>query len=486
VQLRLQLTIDNQQTNSSFFRISPRFPSMLPAAPSANNDKTAPHVEALSRFAAETRFEDLPASVVESCRILFADCIAVIAAGMQSAEMQALVASSPDAATADDSDIIGTGRRASAEAAAFLNGIAATWHDFDAGNTRAHGHPGTYVVPAALADAQARHISGRDLLLATVLGYEVCARVGTAAKMRIAVHPHGTYGTIGAAVALARLRGFDAAKTAVVMNIAATMAMATNRQAMLDEATVRNLYTGHTAQAGRTAVRLAQAGFTGQRDGIGFTYSSVIADGFDPALAVDGLGADWLIDQGYIKLHPAGRYAHAAIDAMEDALAAAPGARPDFAAIDRIEVRGFRHAALLSGKRVTTSFGAKFSIPFALATILYHGRSALDCFDDPAVRTPAIQSLAQRVDVVEDPAFTAAYPQQHRCDVTLFLKSGATLTGRCTIMKGDPANPHPPEAIRRKFFDLTVPVWGEDKAAAVYEQCMRLEEIADVGALRLA
>ncbi|MGH8617174.1 MAG: MmgE/PrpD family protein [Burkholderiales bacterium] len=458
---------------------------MLPAPPSANNSTTPPHVEALSRFAAETRYADLPASVIESCKILYADCIAVIAAGMQSAEMRALVNSTPACGSDDSATVIGAGRDASAEAAAFLNGIAATWHDFDAGNTRAHGHPGTYVVPAALADAQTRHISGRDLLLATVLGYEVCARVGLAAKMRIAVHPHGTYGTIGAAVALARLRGFDAAKMGVVMNIAATMAMATNRQAMLDEATVRNLYTGHTAQAGQTAVRLADAGFTGQRDGIGFTYGSVIADGFDPALAIEGLGADWLIDQGYLKLHPAGRYAHAAIDAMEDALAAAPGAPPGFAAIDRIEVRGFRHVALLSGKRVTTSFGAKFSIPFALATILYHGRSALDCFEDAAVQTPAIQALAQRVDVTEDPAYTAAYPGQHRCDVTLFLKSGAPLTGHCTVMKGDPGNPHPPDAVRRKFFDLTVPVWGEGKAAAVYDACMRLEQIPDVRAVPL-
>jgi 2-methylcitrate dehydratase PrpD len=458
---------------------------MLPAAPSSSNVEVPRHVEALARFATETRYADLPAAVIENCKILFADSIAVIAAGMQSDEMKALAASCFATGHGGNSTVIGTGRRASAETSAFLNGTAATWHDFDAGNTRAHGHPATYVIPAALAAAQAQGASGRDLLLATVLGYEICARVGAATNMRIAVHPHGTYGVIGAAVALARLRQFDAAKTGVVMNIAATMAMATNRQAMLDEATVRNVYTGHTAQAGQMAVRLADAGFTGQRDGIGFTFGTVIADGFDPALAIAGLGADWLINEGYVKLHPAGRYAHAAIDALEAALASAPGGPPGIAAVDRIEVRAFKLAALLSGKEVATSFGAKFSIPFALATILHHGRSALDCFDDEAVRTEAIRALARRVEVIEDPQYTARYPAQHLCDVTLFLKSGSTITGHCKVMQGDPANPHPAGAIRKKFFDLTVPVCGERQAAALYETCMRLEQAPDIGKLSL-
>jgi 2-methylcitrate dehydratase PrpD len=296
------------------------------------------------------------------------------------------------------------------------------------------------------------------------------------------VHPHGTVGTIGSAVAIASLKKFDEARTREVINIAATMAMTTNRQAMLDEATVRNLWSGNSALSGHNAVQLVEAGFTGQRDGIGFTYGTVIADGFDPERMVEGLGRDWLILQGYFKLYSSGRYSHAAIDALCDALAHVPDGRIDPSRIARIDVRAFQMAALLSGKRITTSFGTKFSIPFALATILVHGRSGIDCFDMGAVRNPAVQALTAKVDVREEPAYTAAYPHKQICDVVIELKDGTHIRGRCDIMKGEPANPHRPEEVERKFFDLVTPVWGADRARRLYDGLLGLEACPDMRA----
>lgn len=224
------------------------------------------------------------------------------------------------------------------------------------------------------------------------------------------------------------------------------------------------------------------AGFRGQRDGIGFTFGTVIADGFDPARAVAGLGRDWLLADGYFKLHPAGRYAHAALDALDDALAKA-GAPPAPDSIARIDVSAFRLAALLSGRRIATSFGAKFSIPFALASVLYHGRSAVDCCDDAAVANPVIQALASRVEVVENPACSAQYPARHLCDVVITLNDGRTLAGRCEIMKGDPANPHRAGEVERKFFTLAEPVWGAERSRWLYDTCLGIKRVPDMRAL---
>ncbi len=159
--------------------------------------------------------------------------------------------------------MIGTAGRAPAREAGFLNGVASTWHDFDEGSTVAYSHPGSQTIPATFAAAQELGVTGREFLVALVMGYEACARVGMASKMRVSVHPHGTTGTIGSAVAIARMKRFDEARTMQAINVAATMALTTNRQAMLDEATVRNLYSGHSALAGATAVELVEAGFTG-------------------------------------------------------------------------------------------------------------------------------------------------------------------------------------------------------------------------------
>ena len=447
--------------------------------PSAAKYDTPPYLVEICRFICTTRFEDLPPNVVERCKRLIADCFAIITAGNQSAELRALAASYLKDARPGKSWVIGTAHCAAPRDAAFLNGIASTWHDFDEGSTIAYSHPGSQTIPAAVAIAQELGVSGRDLLLAVVLGYEVAARVGMASKMRVSVHPHGTCGVIGSAVAAARMKGLDEAGMRHVINVAATMAMATNRQAMLDEATVRNAYSGHSALAGLNAVQLVEAGFTGQRDGIGFTYGTVIADGFDSRRMIAGLGADWLIMQGYFKLHPSGRYSHAAIDALQAALATLPGGRLDVADIARIEVRAFQMAALLSGKHITTSFGAKFSIPFALATILVHSRSGIDCFDTPAVENPLVQELTAKVDVSEDPAYTRAYPDKQLCDVVIHLNDGRVVRGRCEIMRGEPGNPHPPAEVEKKFYDLMLPVWGGRRAHDLYAALLKLEEFAD-------
>ena len=455
---------------------------MLPSA--ANVDRATPpeYLVEIGRFICNTRFEDLPAAVVDRCKRLIADCFSIITAGNQSDELKALAASYLDDARPGNSWVIGTAYRATARDAGFLNGIASTWHDFDEGSTIAYSHPGSQTIPAAVAAAQELGISGRDLLLAVVLGYETCARVGMASTMRVSVHPHGTVGTIGSAVAIARMKGFDEARMREVINVAATMAMATNRQAMLDEATVRNFYSGHSALAGHNAVRLVEAGFTGQRDGIGFTYGTVIADGFDPQRMVAGLGTDWLITQGYFKLYSTGRYAHAAIDALQAALANAPNRTLDPARIERIDVKAFQMAALLSGKHITTSFGAKFSIPFALATLLVHGRSGIDCFDIGAVRNPLVQALIAKIDVSEDPAYTEEYPNKQLCDVVIHLKDGRAIRGRCEIMKGEPRNPHRPEEVEKKFYGLTAPVWGAERASKLYKALLELENTADLRA----
>jgi 2-methylcitrate dehydratase PrpD len=378
--------------------------------------------------------------------------------------------------------VIGAGRRAGALDAALLNGTAGTWLELDEGNLFAKGHPGIQVVPAAIATAQETGASGADLLAAVALGYEVSARISRAAETRLSIHPHGTYGVIGAAVAAARLRGFDATQMLELLNVSATMGMATSRQTLLDGATVRNIFTGHSGYMGLTAVRLVECGFTGEIDGVGNVYSKVLSDTFDRDKVVAGLGEEWLIAQSYFKLHPTGRYVHSAIDALEDLLARVPDGRLRAGDIERIEVRTYMLAAMLGEKRIVSSFGARFSVPFALASIVHHGRSGLASFDDAAVANAEVQALAQRVDLQEDKSHTARYPEETPCEVRIVMKDGATHSGHCTVMKGEPANPHRPQDLEGKFFDLGTPVWGAEVTRKLYEGMMAVETIPDFAA----
>ncbi len=432
----------------------------------------------LADFAAVTSLIELSEAARRRACWILADCIPVIAAGMQQPEMVALVERHLAHAAPGTAWVIGAGRRAGSLDAALLNGTAGTWLELDEGNLFAKGHPGIQVVPAAVALAQELGSSGAELLAAVALGYEVSARISRGANTRLSIHPHGTYGVIGAAVAAARLKRFTAPQMLELLNVAATMGMATSRQTLLDGATVRNIFTGHSGYMGLTAARLIECGFTGEIDGVGNVYGKVLSDSFDRDAVVDGLGSEWLIAQSYFKLHPTGRYVHSAIDALEDLLSRA-GHALDAAQIERIEVRTYALAAMLAETHVVSSFGARFSVPFALASILVHGRSGLNAFDDSAVANPAVQALAQRVDLQEDATHTARYPKEQPCDLRIVMRDGTVHQGQCVIMKGEPANPHPPHELETKFFDLGTPVWGRATAQRLFDGLMGVADIAD-------
>jgi 2-methylcitrate dehydratase PrpD len=379
--------------------------------------------------------------------------------------------------------VIGAGMRSNSLDAALLNGTAGTWLELDEGNLFAKGHPGIQVVPAALAVAQEMGASGADLLLAVTLGYEVSARISRAANVRLAVHPHGTYGVIGAAIAVAKLKKAGAAQFEELLNVAATMGMASSRNTLLEGSTVRNIFTGHSGYMGQIAVRLVESGFTGEPDGIGFVYGGgVYSEKFDPALMVRDLGREWLITQSYFKLYCIGRYAHSAIDALLDARSKAPGGRIEPKLVERIDVDAYSLCAFLGGKNITTSFGARFSVPFALATILHHGHGGLRAFDDAAVANPAVQDLVSRVFVTSNQAYTDAFPDKQLVDLKVTLKDGTVVAGHCEVTKGEPANPHQPEELRGKFFELGTPAWGETVTQKLFEGLMKLETIEDFGA----
>ena len=451
------------------------------------SDRNPPkYLTTLAAFAADTTLAGLSEAARERARWIIADCIPVIAAGMQQREMQALAARHLAQAAPGSAWVIGAGKRAAALDAALLNGTAGTWLELDEGNLFAKGHPGIQVVPAAVALAQESNLSGADLLLAVALGYELSSRVSRASNVKLSIHPHGTYGVMGAAIAAGKLKKFSAAQMLELINCAATMGMATSRQTLLDGATVRNIFTGHSGYMGLMAARLVECGFTGEIDSVSAVFGKILSDTFDPAKVVAGLGSEWLIAQSYFKLHPTGRYAHSAIDALEDLLAKVAGGSLDVAQIERIEVRAYMLAAMLAEKRVVSSFGARFSVPFALASILYHGRSGLKSFDDAAVANPAVQALAQRVDLREDKSFTARFPAEQPVTVRIVMKDGVAFEGRCIVTKGEPANPHRPAELTGKFFELGEPVWGRPATQKLYDGLMRLEEIAEFGAFAAA
>ena len=409
--------------------------------------------------------------------MVIADTLAAVAAGAREPEVAALT---KKLHVEGKSSVVGSGLRAAQSTAAFLNGVAGTWLEMDEGNRFSRGHPSVHVLPAALAYAEAHKLPGRDLLLAVVLGYEVGARIGIAASLRPSMHPHGTWGTVGAAVAVAKLAGADAAKMREVINVSSSLTLATSKNTMLQGGTVRNAYAGVSNQMGLLAWDMVEAGFSGERDGLASVFGHVVSESFDPAKMVDALGERWQIEQNYFKRHSCCRYNHGTLDALDRLLEKTP-VKPG--EVERVDVASYKYAAELDDQSPRNVLAAKFSVPFAVATRLVTGSSGMASFTWERVRDPSIQALSKKVFVREDPALTAKLPQLRPARLTMKLRDGRVLEGSADANRGDDQDPYSRDELREKFFELSERAWPRGAVKALHEKLLRLETLDDVGQL---
>jgi 2-methylcitrate dehydratase PrpD len=434
-------------------------------------------------FAASTRFEDLPGGVVDRVKLLVLDCIGVIAAGMQEPELVALTERMSEATVSAGKGFaaIGSGSRFLSPVAAFLNGTAGTMLELDEGNQFARGHPGIHVVPAALGEAELHRASGAQLIKAIAIGYEIAARIGIASKLRVTMHPHGTWGTVGAAVGAACVRDSDARRIVTAINVASNLGLATSRRTMLEGGTVRNTYAGFSNQLGLMALELVEAGFTGETDGISTVYDTVIADAFEPAEMIIDLGSRWEVTRNYFKRHAACRYTHGAIDALEEIMKRAGPLSA--VSVESIAVETYVWAAQLDSPDPRNMLAAKFSLPFALATTIVHGAASVPAFRQAAVNDASVRDLARRVTVREDATLTAKLPDKRCARVQVRLRDGGVFSAEVSTNKGDTEDPYEREEIEDKFRELAAPVWGDNHAHAILEAVRALERARDLRAL---
>ncbi len=437
------------------------------------------YLRVLSEYVADTKLDDLPPEVIDRARWLIADTLPLIAVGAKVPEMKAFAAKQLASGAQGEASAIGFALRTSPNIAALLNGTAGAWPEMAEQNAHANGLPASQVIPAALAMAEHHHDSGANLLLAIVMGYEACSRINRATNRKLAFHSSGTFGTIGAAVAAGKLMKLDADAMRELINVSATLGVASSRKAVLEGATVGRAYSGLTGYLGLLALDMVQSGMTGERDGVQSIYGNIYGDAFDPDRVIAGLGSEFVITQGFIKMHPVGRSIHPALDLIEDILAKRP-LHPR--QIEHIGFVTYLASTLLHNKKPTTPFGTQFSLPFAVASLIFHGKAHVTNFDEKAFANPLIHELAQKVDICENPQHTAAYPHKQACEVSVRLRDGTRVTAKADYTRGDPMNPHNEQALRDKFFEISKLVWDEERARGLFEGIMQCQRIHDVHA----
>jgi 2-methylcitrate dehydratase PrpD len=260
------------------------------------------YLDRLARFVEETSLERLPDGALPAARLVLLDTIGAMVAGSALPENRRLAESMHERRSRAGATLLGHGGRVDPLLATFANATAGVALEVDEGNRLGGGHPAIHVVPAALAVAEDVGADGRRLLESIIAGYEICSRLGSATTPRPNVHSHGTWGTIGTAVAVAKLAALDAAGVKAVINLSASMSPANTWTTALEGVTIRNAYPGRSGLDGILAVDLHRAGFTGLPDAPSDVYGTILADSFEPERALEALGGPLRIQQNYFKL----------------------------------------------------------------------------------------------------------------------------------------------------------------------------------------
>jgi 2-methylcitrate dehydratase PrpD len=412
--------------------------------------------QTLAAFAANLRFDDIPDPVVRRAEDLFLDWFGSALAGKTGRPVQVIESFARQMGPREGScEILISRRRTTPLFAAMVNAASSHFAEQDDVHNGSVFHPAAVVFPAALAVAQSIGASGRDLLTASVAGYEVGIRVGEflgRSHYKI-FHTTGTAGTIAAAAAAGHLLKLSPEQMLHAFGSAGTQA-AGLWEFLRDAADSKQLHTAHAAAGGLSAAYLASEGFTGARrilEGAQGMGAGMSRDA-DPAKLTDRLGERWALAETSFKFHASCRHTHPAADALLQVMTE-HGLRP--ADVKRVTARVHQGAIDVLGPVVDpcTVHQAKFSMGTVLGLIAEFGKAGLSEFD-AFYQDPRIKAFRGKVEMVLDQEVDQAYPSRWIGKVTVRTVDGRTLEGRVDEPKGDPGNTLSREELESKALRL--------------------------------
>jgi 2-methylcitrate dehydratase PrpD len=242
-------------------------------------------------------------------------------------------------------------------------------------------------------------------------------------------------------------------------------------------ATALNVAGGMSGFAATLAPDLALAGFAAQDNAIEEALNHLVGESFQPDHLLHELGTRWEISRNYFRLRACCNPIYAALDALEDALAAL---RPQPDEIERIDVATYRFASVMHNPDPPNYFAAKYSLPHAAAAVVLRGNAGYGSFTEAVVHDPAIVALRQRVHLREDPAMTAVAPRLKPARVTVTLKDGRQSTHACESARGDFQRPYQESEIRDKFRELAALVLTLDGVTDIEQAVNHCEQWTSV------
>jgi len=425
--------------------------------------------EELADYIVGLSYGDLTAEVVHQAKRVILDSLGTMYMGSRKEEAAGVRRFLEGVGASDECTVVGAGFKTELIWAAWANAAHAQVHDCNDGHREAaayggSSHPGRVAIPTALAVGERFGASGKDVLAAVVVGYDVATRI-RGMKDR---PPASAY--CSAAIA-SRLLGLDAERTRFAMGIAGYHSPRGFPQTRgLDTNFLSN---GYQVKVGIEAAMLAKEGLIGPKIGDDNRLSTRFRN--------RGLGEDYEVMNVYIKPYPTCRMTHGAVDAMLE-LKEEHVIAPEN--VEEVQVSQLTHGMYITEDKVGPDSYYKycqFNLPYIVAAAIADGEVTEYQFTRERIADPVLHELATKVKVAPDEGLDSVYPEECRpTTVEVKLRNGATLTKRIDYPKGEPRNPLTDDELLEKFASWSSPSIAQEKAEDVWEALLKLDELEDI------
>ena len=391
----------------------------------------------------------------------------------------------------------GTAHKTLPDLAAFANGAMVRYLDFnDTYLSKEPAHPSDNLA-AILAVGEMAHASGKRIIEAVALAYEIQCRLCDAAALRPRGWDHVTYGPFSSALAAAKLLNLSKAQTLQAVNLAGVSNIALRQTRVGDLSMWKACAFSNATRNGVLAVLLAKEDMTGPSPIFEGEkgFMKLVSGQFElPRLGGEnGSGADsttFKILETYIKHYPVEYHAQTAVEAaliVREELLKSEG-RQALAGITEVEIGSYDVAIEIIGRdkekwRPQTRETADHSFPYCVAVALADGTVTLRSFDKRRLNDAALYALMQQIRVVEQPEFTGWYPQAMPTRVAVRTATGKEYVKQVDHPLGHPRNPMSDREVEEKFRHLSARKLDRARAGKVIDRIWRLDALDDVRAL---
>lgn len=433
-------------------------------------------LEKQAAFVVAFTLESAPKEVLDAAKLCILDTVGVAIGAGDNPQVRSVIKAYQEMEKGCEAvSVWGSDVKLSVFRAAFVNAVMGHTLELDDVHVRSKTHIGTVVIPAAWAMAEQVGCDGKKFLEAVICGYEIMARIGmgfgVSSHREKGWHVTSTAGTFGAAAACAKLLDLSAEQTANALGLAGTQSF--GLWAFLEAgSTNKPLHPARAAMNGMESAVLARAGMTGPvgildaRDGGLF---SAMSDAYDLSLVTDGLGERYEILQLDKKPYPCCRSAHCAIDAAIR-LRREHGLTAD--KIEKILVETYKVGYMQVGCSEPSlnpklPSDAKFSTPYVVACAMLDGEVGLEHFLPGDIEKADRRAMLGKVTVVPSDVFTARYPRNWGCRMTVTTTSGEEYGVEVPDASGSVGAPMSAEAVRDKAVGAARKLLGEGAEAAL-------------------